>query len=114
MPLKRLQHAHEVGQVAIVRQDLDVLAKVLAQDDGLLLDVRDLLDLGICRCDRLVLLGDLDADLVDQFVALLGQCNVLTRGALRGFADDCPALITHMFEGQPLATLKANGLMATL
>jgi hypothetical protein len=55
-----------------------------------------------------------DADLVDQFVALLGQCNVLTRGALRGFADDCPALITHMFEGQPLATLKANGLMATV
>ena len=55
-----------------------------------------------------------DAGIVDRFIELLHQCSVTTRGALRMFADDVPALIQQMFDGQTMGELKAKGLLASV
>lgn len=55
-----------------------------------------------------------DADIVDRLIRLLHECSVTTRGALRMFADDVPALIKQMFEGQAMGELKAKGLLASV
>ena len=65
--------------------------------------------------DELVAVG-VDQTRVDQFVQLLQDCCVTTRGALRLFAADVPALVNHMFKDEPgpMGQLRANGFLASI
>ena len=65
--------------------------------------------------DELVAVG-VDQVRVAEFVQLLRDCSVTTRGALRLFAASLPALVDHMYhdERAPLGPLKAKGFLATV
>ena len=65
--------------------------------------------------DELVGVG-VDKSRVDEFVQLLQDCSVTTRGALRLFAADLPALVNHMFKDEPapMGPLKAKGFVAAV
>ena len=57
----------------------------------------------------------IDGDKVDEFAALLKQCNVLTMGALRLFAMEVHAIVNMMYETEtPLGKLQAQGFLAAL
>ena len=57
----------------------------------------------------------LDASRVDEFMELLKQCNVHTRGALRLFAPQLPPLVDTMYDMEtPLGPLQAKGFLASL
>ena len=56
----------------------------------------------------------MDAAKVDEFMELLKQCNVCTRGALRLFADNCPVLVNMMYGTEGLGPMQASGFLAAL
>jgi hypothetical protein len=55
-----------------------------------------------------------DSATVDRFIQILAVSFVTTQGALRLFADDLPALIDAMFEGEEMAGLKSKGFLAAV
>ena len=55
-----------------------------------------------------------DSATVDRFIQILAASFVTTQGALRLFADDLPALIDAMFEGEEMAGLKSKGFLAAV
>ena len=81
-----------------------------ASEPGLLGDDSELLSDGFAEGLRKI---GLDSTKVDEFIGLLRDCNVTTRGALRLFADDCllyrqiRSLADHVILQQDLQRLEA-------
>ena len=86
-----------------------------AGSEGIGADVCDDTDALRPRLAKELKASGLNASRVDEFMDLLQQCNVHTRGALRLFSPQCSILVNTMFDmDTPLGPLQAQGFVASL